>query len=173
MSQIISLGFAGLVFLFILNSLVSRWRYAKRARDLGCQPPPARVNRLVFGIDAILDLNKADKENAVPQQVMRQYEEVGYDTFKQSLLGSSIIVTYNPENLRAVLAAQFQDFELGPKRRNIFFPMLGNGIFTADGPIWYVIFIARRVFIVLSYSLLVQGTLASNAATPVCTRAGI
>lgn len=45
-------------------------------------------------------------------------------------------MTTDPENIKAILATQFEDFELGPMRRGNFFPMLGNGIFTADGEGW-------------------------------------
>lgn len=45
-------------------------------------------------------------------------------------------MTIEPENVKAVLASQFEDFELGPVRRANFFPLLGNGIFTADGEAW-------------------------------------
>jgi cytochrome P450 len=47
------------------------------------------------------------------------------------------IYTCDPKNIQAILATRFQDFELGETRRQSFFPLLGNGIFTADGKEWY------------------------------------
>ena len=41
-----------------------------------------------------------------------------------------------PENIKALLSTQFDDFELGEKRYRAFSPLLGNGIFTADGEAW-------------------------------------
>jgi len=57
------------------------------------------------------------------------------DLFRTQLKFSSIF-TVEPENVKAILATQFEDFELGHVRRGNFFPMLGNGIFTADGQDW-------------------------------------
>ncbi|KAH8810845.1 cytochrome P450 family protein [Xylogone sp. PMI_703] len=136
MDQFIYLTFVLALSAFILYFLISHWRHKNAARRLGCKPLPAKANRLIFGIDNVLDMNRADKENTIPQQVMKQYEDMGRATFSLSLLGSTTIVTHDPVNIRAVLATQFRDFELGPKRRNNFFPMLGNGIFTADGTVW-------------------------------------
>ncbi|KAF2235067.1 cytochrome P450 [Viridothelium virens] len=45
-------------------------------------------------------------------------------------------VISEPENIKAILSTQFNDFELGPKRYRDFSPFLGNGIFTIDGPAW-------------------------------------
>lgn len=133
----ITLLFSGVAALFyILHAGISRWHHAKRARDLGCKPPPSKVNRLPLGIDGVLELNQADREHIVPQQVMKIFEEVGHSTFQRSLLGTTLIITNDPLNIRAILATQFRDFELGSKRRGNFFPMLGNGIFTADGEVW-------------------------------------
>ena len=48
------------------------------------------------------------------------------------------ILTPHPDekNIQAILATQFKDFDIGPKRRNNFMPLLGNGIFTQDGAAW-------------------------------------
>ncbi|KAF7928892.1 uncharacterized protein EAE97_009734 [Botrytis byssoidea] len=44
----------------------------------------------------------------------------------------------DPENVKAVLATQFADFDLGPVRIGALWPMLGKGIFTQDGHEWKV-----------------------------------
>jgi cytochrome P450 len=51
--------------------------------------------------------------------------------WRRNLLGQS-----EPENIKAILADQFEDFELGWKRHQYFSPFLGNGIFTVDGLAW-------------------------------------
>jgi cytochrome P450 len=59
----------------------------------------------------------------------------GGTTFEQTVLGVSSIVTVDPENVKALLATQFNDFALG-LRHDTFYPLLGDGIFTLDGPGW-------------------------------------
>jgi hypothetical protein len=58
-------------------------------------------------------------------------------TFTSRSLFQKSIVTDEPENIQAVLATRFQDFTLG-RRLLVFGPLLGRGIFTADGAHWTV-----------------------------------
>lgn len=66
--------------------------------------------------------------------ITQKYNEYGW-TFEQSVLGRSGISTIEPENLKALLATQFNDFCLGTRERE-FGPLLGQGIFTLDGAGW-------------------------------------
>lgn len=63
-----------------------------------------------------------------------QYELYG-NTFAQKILGRHLVTTIEPENLKALLATQFNDFRLGNRHRE-FYPLLGDGIFTLDGAGW-------------------------------------
>ena len=66
------------------------------------------------------------------------YEEIGCrSTWLQNVLGEFYHVTADPENIKAMLATQFGDFELGPLRRDQLGPLIGHGIFTSDGKDWY------------------------------------
>lgn len=51
------------------------------------------------------------------------------------VLGTEMFVTIDPENLKALLATQFNDFELGIRHAH-FKPLLGDGIFTLDYEGW-------------------------------------
>lgn len=51
------------------------------------------------------------------------------------IFGKNFISTSDPENVKAVLATQFDDFYLG-ERSLVFGPFLGRGIFTEDGKHW-------------------------------------
>lgn len=64
----------------------------------------------------------------------KRYEAVG-NTFQVSRLGGSFLQTRDPENIKAILATNFQDFGLGA-RMNQMGPFLGKGIFTTDGKAW-------------------------------------
>lgn len=53
-----------------------------------------------------------------------------------NVFNSSLVTTADPENIQAILATKFQDYDLGPSRRDNFYQMIGNGIFTAEGEAW-------------------------------------
>ncbi|CAI5755870.1 unnamed protein product [Candida verbasci] len=68
---------------------------------------------------------KVFNESALP--------EVG--TMKTFIFGIPIVLTKDPENIKAILSTQFNDFCLG-RRLEYFGPLLGKGIFTLDGSGW-------------------------------------
>lgn len=41
-----------------------------------------------------------------------------------------------PKNIQTILANNFGTFDLGPQRAGMFWPMLGNGIFTQSAAEW-------------------------------------
>ncbi|KAJ6264920.1 Cytochrome P450 [Drechslerella dactyloides] len=52
------------------------------------------------------------------------------------VLGDNSIITREPRNIQALLATQFDDFSVGAARHAEFGPILGEAIFTLDGPGW-------------------------------------
>jgi hypothetical protein len=76
----------------------------------------------------------ADKAQKFPDLMLERHElmckETGRvcETFKTDLLGQAIIFTSDPENIKAMLATKFDDFDLGPIRRAIMGKVLGDGI---------------------------------------------
>ena len=69
-------------------------------------------------------------------QTMSQAYGAPLGTHRYSLLGIENIHTVDPENVKALLATQFQDFEQGPIKRAIVEPVFGDGIFGQDGKKW-------------------------------------
>jgi cytochrome P450 len=65
-----------------------------------------------------------------------RFKQMGCYTYKFNTLSATMITTADPENIQAILATKFTDFDLGPKRNEIFFEVLGNGIFTAEREAW-------------------------------------
>jgi len=121
----------------VVSTFLSGRYHARRARELGCKPPFRRQHRLPFGIDTVKRILDADKKQVVPTEFERIYNELGqHHTWSQNMLGTWHFVTVEPKNIQAILATQFNDFEIGPTRRGNFFPLLGNGIFTSDGKAW-------------------------------------
>jgi hypothetical protein len=126
---------AFIIYTFANSYLVNR-RHAQRAAELGCKPALWRPYRWPLGTDMVWRLVKADQAQVVPDEMIKIANELGVSTWEQNFLGDPSFVTTDPKNIQAVLATQFNDFEIGQVRRNNFAPLLGNGIFTADGKNW-------------------------------------
>jgi hypothetical protein len=125
----------GLLAIYWLGSYVyNNYRHSRKAAALGCKPPARRQHHLPFGVDLVNRLVQGDKTRTLPQTLMAIYNELGKETWVQYTLEADIIVTNEPENLKALLATQFSDFELGSQRRGNFFPAFGNGEFVELGP---------------------------------------
>lgn len=58
-----------------------------------------------------------------------------HNTMALRLAGVRIVFTFDPENIKAILATLFNDFALG-SRHTHFLPLLGDGIFTLDSHGW-------------------------------------
>ena len=74
----------------------------------------------------------------MPQWFIEKFEEVGKDThtFRASALDYELLVTRDPENARAMFSTNSHDFEISPHRKDIWSPLLGDGIFTAQEEAW-------------------------------------
>lgn len=57
------------------------------------------------------------------------------NTLEQVFLGTQAFGTVDPANLEAILSTNFKDWGMGA-RRQITFPMFGDGIFTQEGAPW-------------------------------------
>lgn len=96
---------------------------------------PANALLTVWFLIPILRTVLAKKRNGeIVEWAHDQFEAIG-DTFTVKLAGVTIFFTREPENYKAILATQFNDFSLGTRHAH-FLPLLGDGIFTLDGEGW-------------------------------------
>lgn len=58
-------------------------------------------------------------------------------TAEATIAGQRIIITADQENVKAILATQFDDFGKGKKFRDDWVDMLGHSIFNSDGQAWH------------------------------------
>lgn len=47
-----------------------------------------------------------------------------------------MISTIEPEIIKTILSTKFQDYSLGERRKEVFIPIFGHGIFSTDGASW-------------------------------------
>ncbi|KAJ5886174.1 uncharacterized protein N7473_008848 [Penicillium subrubescens] len=126
--------FAALYATFlVLRYLVQLHHHRKLSKQLHCQPPAAG-NSGWLGIPGFLRLSKAVREKRWIDYMCDQFDIHG-PTFTQRFLSRKLLTTIEPENVKAILATQFQDFCLGTRHEQ-FYPLLGDGIFTLDGAGW-------------------------------------
>ncbi|KAJ7775357.1 cytochrome P450 [Mycena metata] len=84
-----------------------------------------------------LNLLFSSQENVYPAEPLATItsEKMGY-TFSIRFLFQSRILTADPENIKAILATDFNSFEKGAEFRALVEPLLGTGVFAADGEMW-------------------------------------
>ncbi|KAJ3497087.1 hypothetical protein NLG97_g2163 [Lecanicillium saksenae] len=128
------LAIAGVYLLNLLWVRVSNRILTQRA---GCKPAHVRPSRYPLGIDTLTRTITAIKKNDRQNDDVAVYEEMGCpSTWIENILGGWYHTTVDPENIKAMLATQFKDFELGSLRSNQLGPLVGHGIFTSDGKDW-------------------------------------
>lgn len=139
-SVVASLLFLGNYAIYLLaRRAVTSHRQSAIIKENGCKPIPAYPHKdPLFGLDLFLENSKSLKEGVFMETVKRRYSHVngGVHTFSQLILGSRVIGTSEPENIKAILATKFNDFGLPQRRKDAFEPMFGHGIFSTDGDEW-------------------------------------
>ncbi|KAM0281820.1 hypothetical protein ACHAQH_003309 [Verticillium albo-atrum] len=99
----------------------------------GCQPVLARLPyKWPFAIDLL-----KHQYDALPGGRLLDFQTkylATAPTILINILGEGYILT-DPVNIEAVLNSRFEDFVMGSRRDGLF-PLLGEGIFTQDGPAW-------------------------------------
>lgn len=110
--------------------MIHRRRKFPQAEDpVGYEPDYA------FGFRNVYKVTQAIRAGELPRFALARYKRLGHPTLKLQVAGSQIIVTKDPENIKAILSTQFNQFSLG-LRHGQFFPLLGDGIFTLDKEGW-------------------------------------
>jgi cytochrome P450 len=111
----------------------------RRIHCLGGTRAPVRTTYLPFGIDMIYSVvtySLADKNYEQWLDMFRTYGRGGW-TIEVGSGYSRIVLTSDPENIKAVLATQFKDFGKGERFNREWHDFLGDSIFTTDGDKWH------------------------------------
>lgn len=101
----------------------------------------ARKQWLPWGIDWIIQAFyyiQRHQDLRLWQNLFRQHGRPANPyTVEFRVAGDRYVFTADPDNTKALLAAQFADFGKGPQFRDEWYPFLGDSIFSVDGDSWH------------------------------------
>ncbi|KAK7921536.1 hypothetical protein PG985_009558 [Apiospora marii] len=104
-------------------------------RKNGCKPAIKWGQRdPVLGLDQFMAFQKNADGRTALEKLNTRYR-TDQHTLTLRMMGQPLVMTCEPENVKAVLASKFEDFGLGTRMRAMD-RLLGHGIFTADGESW-------------------------------------
>ena len=134
MLALASLGIGFIIFTLV-RKLLYHLEIKKFAHKNGCLPMvkgsmwPLGLNTFVR---TMLNLHK----NRFYRGEHEIFEELG-NTIEDNILGRHVVLTRDPENIKAILATQFQEFDFNNRLHGKMDLLLGNnGIFVQVGPAW-------------------------------------
>ncbi|KFY76994.1 hypothetical protein V499_03514 [Pseudogymnoascus sp. VKM F-103] len=133
--QSIFIALIGLIGYAIVRRVIYSVETSTFKRLHGCKPP-TRLPQLdpILG----LDLFKTIKQNAVERKALETNVRRSLTvarTMTINLMGQTFVSTCEPENVKSILATNFDDFVVGP-RMSAMGRLMGRGIFTTDGVHW-------------------------------------
>ncbi|PVH17170.1 uncharacterized protein CXQ87_000051 [Candidozyma duobushaemuli] len=119
------------ILLYVVHRQVRIYRISKKFGCKDTEPIPAPF----FGVPLLVDALKSINNGTILELIGERFSKAHNDTCHLMLGGIRVLFTFSPENYKAILANQFNDFALG-KRHSHFLPLLGDGIFTLDSHGW-------------------------------------
>ncbi|RFU80474.1 hypothetical protein TARUN_1736 [Trichoderma arundinaceum] len=135
-SSYASLGFA-IILLPLFTALRRRHHYLHGTRVNGCKVGTVYPHRdPILGLDLLRVSVKALKEH----QLLQKWDELlnAYGgTYWCNALGKWMVITSEPENVKALLSTDFEDWPMKSLRQKIGILTLGpHAIFSVNGPEW-------------------------------------
>ena len=126
--------------LLLIGKLITTGKRQRQLRQLAINNGCLAGNKYnhndpYSGIGLISLVVRAYQSRSVLQLWQEFSHKYGH-TFTFWILGNRAFVTSEPENVRTILASSFEVFDHGPSRRYGYEPLLGDGIFAADGAKW-------------------------------------
>lgn len=126
----------GIVLLVVVLAYVAHRKYIEHtfSKKYGCVNPPT-IDTGLMGVPMLREALNHLKEGTVLEYFMERTRQGQVGTYQMYIAQMKIIFTIEPENIKALLATQFNDFALGSRHAH-FKPLLGDGIFTLDSNGW-------------------------------------
>ena len=124
--------------LWYVASWIQKWLTAKKFHRVHGTEPPVKLSEVAppKGGSFYNETMQAFREHRLLELIYRRHETAGY-TYQTTTLGSHVINTSEPENIKAILATSFEDYSMGNRMAAVG-PFLGPGVFTNDSKDWEV-----------------------------------
>ncbi|KAK2591120.1 hypothetical protein QQS21_011183 [Conoideocrella luteorostrata] len=107
-------------------------------RLVGGVRAPLLAGNLISATRLYVDIGKHQYHNRLAQWCNETLDRAQHHYAEFSLTGSKrVIITREPEQIKAILATKFSSFGHGPQWHRLWQPFLGNGIFATDGQEWH------------------------------------
>lgn len=125
------------ILLFLLRLLYYTHRNHALATRYRCKAPRSLVPMAdpFLGLDFLLKTVRAAQHRGYLALTQQRFREHGPTYVARRALYTTVH-TIDPENIKAILATEFQSFSLAPTRVNAMTPLFGGGIFTSTGARW-------------------------------------
>jgi hypothetical protein len=115
-------------------SWLRRIKVALAARRLGARVAARADGVLPWNIDLLLADNKS---LYLGDPLLEAFKLAGgTSTCSLEILGDDRLLTMNPDNIKKVLATDFENYRKGSLFNGIMEAMLGVGVFNSDGEMW-------------------------------------
>ncbi|EFJ35222.1 hypothetical protein SELMODRAFT_80855 [Selaginella moellendorffii] len=112
------------LLLLLLLALLSIHRFSRGGGRDGGLPLIGHTVEILANYHRIFDL------------LLEKFQSQGTSTVPLWIPGQSYVFTVDPANVEYILKTRFQNFPKGERFREKFQPLLGGGIFNADGAAW-------------------------------------
>lgn len=120
-----------------LEVAISRHRTARKhdCKPVKLSPALNTFSNNMFGWKIPILLLNGFKARKVLETIQKVFFE-SCNTVQVKLLSTNMIFTIEPENIKTILASNFNDWSITTRRKHAFGPYIGHGILTADGLKW-------------------------------------
>ncbi|KAI1406833.1 cytochrome P450 52A11 [Hypoxylon sp. FL1857] len=129
------------ILIFLSIAFIARMTYLiidekTRLRRLG--PRGYKVkSKVPLGLDVIHKQVKATKSHKNYETFLELVGDSPDYTAETRVIGRRVVMTADPENIKALLATQFADFGKGEQFHKEWNEFLGDSIFATDGHLWH------------------------------------
>lgn len=121
------LGIAFVLYSLVCNIILYRSRAAlKRATGAQSAKHYPQWDR-IYGVDIFRDSLQAFREHRMLERSQERFQVTGTTTFAIKVLGRTVIMTLEPQNLKVIQALDHKKWGLGERRKTAFKPLLGDG----------------------------------------------
>ncbi|KAG5974825.1 hypothetical protein E4U55_008038 [Claviceps digitariae] len=127
------------IVLAVISLVWTRHRIVdRRIRLIGGKRAHVLARNLYSASKLYIQIGKHQYQNRLAQLCNDMLDRTHQHCAEFSLTGSKrVLITREPDQIKAILATKFSSFGHGPQWHRLWYPFLGNGIFTTDGPEWH------------------------------------